>query len=115
MRNMTLIFTVLLTYSLSVFSANETKVEIQKFKKAANQKIELMEEKLDVIKDKIANKSGEAKEILSDKYEELKEMTIDFKDKVTSTNFSTKDKWDDLKDNIEDYADKIESKFDELI
>ncbi len=110
-----LLISVVCLFSVTSFAGNGVKEKYQELKKVTEQKIVVMDKKLEKLSQKTSKLTGEAKIEMKKKYDELVVMKDSLKKKLADAGESTSDKWDDVKDKLEDYADTVESKIDEAI
>jgi len=101
--------------SLSTFASTDVKKEYKELKAVTEEKIELMDKKLEKIGDKVSGLTGEAKEEMQEKYNDLLEMKDTLKERLADAGNSTDSTWEKTKDRLEDYADDLESKIDKAI
>ncbi len=112
----TILTTIFLaSLSFSVRASIDMSKEYKELKKTTEQKIEVMDKKLEKVEDRISELSGDAKDEMEARYENFIEMKDDLKDRLADAGDTTADKWDAAKDRIEDYADDLESRIDKAI
>lgn len=105
---------LLLTLSILPAQAGIEK-QYEKLKTTTTEKMEVMDQKMDQIYNKVEKLSGEAKIEMRSQYRELMIMKNNLKAKLEKAGEATTDEWDSVKDEVEDYADSLESKIDESI
>lgn len=108
-----LFITILFAFTLTAHAG--IKKEYTQLKEATNQKIKVVESKLEKMGDRISELSGEAKDEMQVQYKELVAMKTKLQAELAEAGEVTEDKWEMAKDRVEDYADSLESKVDEAI
>lgn len=111
----TLLTSTLFVLSLSTLASVNVKKEYKELKAATEEKIEVMDKKLEKVGDKVSSLSGDAKEEMKERYEDLLEMKDALKERLADAGDATSNTWEKTKDRVEDYADDLESKIDKAI
>ena len=101
--------------SFSVFSSINMTKEYKELKKTTEKKIEIMDEKLEKMGDRVSTLSGEAKVEMKEKYKDLVKMKDTLKQRLADAGDATYETWETTKDRVEDYADDLESKIDKAV
>ena len=88
--------------------------QVEKFQAAVDKKMAVINTKLSKLETKIGSMTGEAKESMSDAYEELVEMRDKASEQYEEVKTASVNQWDDTKDKLNEYIDLIENKIDEV-
>lgn len=110
-----LLIIVLAFGALAMGATKSMKQEYKEFQKAGNEKVEVLEDKLDKMKDKVSKMSGDAKEEMHERYEELVEYKDDLKDRLSKLSEASSESWVSVKSKINQMTLNLESRVDKSI
>lgn len=110
-----LLATLLTLSSVLSFASTNVEEKYKELKSATQEKIEVIENKLEKIGERISYLSGEAKVEMKKNYKKMIKMKDSLENQLADAGDSTADTWAKTKDKVEDYADDLESRLDKAI
>ncbi|MGD8426866.1 MAG: hypothetical protein PVH63_04495 [Balneolaceae bacterium] len=84
------------------------------FVKKVQDQLDAIDEQMDMVKNKIDQKSGEAKADLQEQWDRLKQKKQKLQDQIDEVEAQSKENWNNLKENINYRLDSLKSSFTNL-